>query len=49
MALTLQEMGLLTDDRRATWYDPGTFWSGEYLPLAPGWSYGPEVAVGRDQ
>ena len=32
-----------------TWYDPGTFWSGEYLPLAPGWSYGPEVAVGRDQ
>ena len=49
VALTLQEMGLLTDDRRATWYDPGTFWSGEYLPLAPGWSYGPEVAVGRDQ
>ena len=43
----MQEMGLLEPDRRASWYDPGTFWSGEYLPLAPGWRYGPEVAVAR--
>ena len=49
VALTLQEMGVLTDDRRATWYDPGTFWSGEYLPLAAGWHYGPEVPVARDR
>ena len=47
VALTLQEMGLLADDRRATWYDPGTFWSGEYLPLAAGWRYGREVPVAR--
>ena len=47
VALTLQEMGLVRDDRKAHWYDPGTFWSGEYLPLAPGVSYGLEVPVGR--
>ncbi len=47
VALSLQEMGVLTDDRKATWYDPGTFWSGEYLPLAEGWSYGREVPVAR--
>ncbi len=47
VALTMQEMGLLGSDRRASWYDPGTFWSGEYLPLIPGWRYGPEVAVAR--
>lgn len=45
VALTLQEMGLLGTDRRASWYDPGTFWSGAYLPLAEGWSYGLEVPV----
>ena len=45
-ALTLQEMGIVADDRRAQWYDPGTFWSREYLPLRPGWSYGAEVQVG---
>jgi hypothetical protein len=49
VALTLQEMGVLEDDRRAHWYDPGTFWSGEYLPLAAGWSYGTEVAVARER
>ena len=47
VALTMQEMGLLGSDRRASWYDPGTFWSGEYLPLTHGWDYGPQVAVSR--
>jgi len=47
VALTLQEMGVLADDRKAIWYDPGTFWSGEYLPLTEGWSYGREVPVAR--
>ncbi|QBR92997.1 hypothetical protein [Nocardioides euryhalodurans] len=47
VALTLQEMGLLETDRKAHWYDPGTFWSGEYLPLSDGWSWGGEVAVAR--
>ena len=46
VALTLQEMGVLQNDRKAHWYDPGTFWSGAYLPLEPGWSYGTEVQVG---
>jgi hypothetical protein len=49
VALTMQEMGLLGDERRASWYDPGTFWSGEYLPLADGWSYGREVPVERER
>ncbi|WP_432478043.1 hypothetical protein [Nocardioides sp. GXQ0305] len=47
VALTLQEMGMLADDRKAIWYDPGTFWSGEYLPLTDGWRYGREVPVAR--
>ena len=45
-ALTLQEMGVVYDDRLAQWFDPGTFWSGEYLPLRDGWSYGVEIPVG---
>jgi hypothetical protein len=49
VALTLQEMGLLGTDRRASWYDPGTFWSGEYLPIAEGWTYGREVSVRQEE
>ena len=29
------------------WYDPGRFWSGDSLPLVPGWDLGVEIAVGR--
>ena len=47
VAMTYQEMGLLPHDRRATWYDPGRFWSGDYLPLAHGWELGGEVPVTR--
>ena len=39
------EMGILRNDRRATWYDPGKFWSGDYLPLADGWALSREVEV----
>lgn len=46
VALTLIEMGVLQDDRKAHWYDPGTFWSGGYLPLEEGWTYGREIEVG---
>ena len=46
VALTMQEMGLVADDRRAQWFDPGTFWSGSYLPLLDPWTYGVEVKVG---
>ncbi|PVG84192.1 hypothetical protein DDE18_00680 [Nocardioides gansuensis] len=46
VAITLQEMGILQDDRKAHWFDPGTFWSGAYLPLRKGWQYGAELQVG---
>ncbi len=45
VAKTMQEMGVMSNDRRATWFDPGKFWSGDYLPLADGWALGPEVEV----
>ena len=42
---TLEEMGILHDDVPMNWYDPVRFWSGDTLPLKPGWSYGVEVGV----
>lgn len=47
VATTLQDMGVIALDRRAAWFDPGSFWSGDYLPLREGWSYGREVKVGK--
>jgi hypothetical protein len=38
-------MGLLADDRRPGWYDPGRFWSGDDLDLAEGFALGGEVEV----
>lgn len=45
VATTYQAMGLLPDDRRPSWYDPGTFWSGDRLPLTAGWALGDEVPI----
>ena len=45
VAQTYEAMGLLTGTRRTNWYDPGKFWSGDRLPLAPGVRLGPEIAV----
>ncbi|KAB7744046.1 hypothetical protein GA707_11330 [Nostocoides sp. F2B08] len=45
---TLTEMGILSADVPPEWYDPGRFWSGDSLPLRPGWSYGAEVEVARE-
>ncbi|GGG08289.1 hypothetical protein GCM10007304_22970 [Rhodococcoides trifolii] len=45
VALTYEAMGLLEARRRANWYDPGKFWSGDSLPLTPGVELGEEVAV----
>jgi hypothetical protein len=36
VASTYQAMGLLPDDRAATWYDAGRFWSGDDLGLLAG-------------
>ncbi|MBB1025516.1 MULTISPECIES: hypothetical protein [unclassified Dietzia] len=45
VGMTLEAMGVLLPAGDASWYDPGRFWSGDALPLAPGWDYGREVAV----
>jgi hypothetical protein len=42
---TYADMGLLDPAFPVNWYDPGAFWSGDTLPLRPGWALGSEVAV----
>lgn len=42
---TYEDMGLLEADVPLGWYDPGRFWSGDSLPLRPGWSLGGEIPV----
>lgn len=45
VAVTYEEMGLLPKGRRANWYDPGKFWSGDDLDLLHGATLGDEIAV----
>ena len=45
VAITYEEMGLLETDKHYNWFDPGSFWSGDALPLAAGYRLGDEVAV----
>jgi hypothetical protein len=45
VGVTLEAMGIVADDVPMNWYDPGRFWSGDSLPLRPGWTYGIEVGV----
>jgi hypothetical protein len=45
VALTYEEMGLLATVKDSNWFDPGRFWSGDTLPLAPGYRLGEEIAV----
>lgn len=44
VATTYQAMGLLAP-RRAGWYDPGRFWSGDALHLSEGYRLGGEIVV----
>ncbi len=44
-AITYQRMGLLGTERPVNWYDPGRFWSGDRLELAPGAVLGEEIEV----
>jgi hypothetical protein len=45
VAITYEEMGLLATEKHSNWFDPGSFWSGDTLPLAPGYQLGDEIAV----
>ena len=45
VATTYQHMGLLPRRRPASWYDPGKFWSGDRIELAPPFVLGDEIAV----
>jgi hypothetical protein len=45
VAITYEEMGLLVTDKETNWFDPGRFWSGDTLPLAPGYQLGGEIEV----
>jgi hypothetical protein len=45
VAITYEEMGLLTTEKHYNWFDPGSFWSGDSLPLVPGYRLGDEIAV----
>ncbi|KAA0919598.1 hypothetical protein [Dietzia sp. ANT_WB102] len=45
VGITLEAMGILLPAGSTSWYDPGRFWSGDELPLAPGWSFGREIGV----
>ncbi len=45
VAMTYDSMGLLTGNKKANWFDPGKFWSGDRLPLVPGVTLGDEIFV----
>jgi hypothetical protein len=45
VARTYLEMGLLPARRKATYYDPGSFWSEDRLQLEAGYALGDEVSV----
>ncbi|MFV1362378.1 guanylate cyclase [Mycolicibacterium elephantis] len=45
VAITYEEMGLLSTEKHYNWFDPGSFWSGDSLPLAPGYRLSDEIAV----
>ncbi|MGH3724063.1 MAG: guanylate cyclase [Mycobacterium sp.] len=45
VAITYEEMGLLITEKRSEYFDPGSFWSGDILPMAPGYALGREIVV----
>lgn len=45
VAITYEEMGLIVTDKDYSWFDPGSFWSGDILPLLPGYQLGREIEV----
>jgi hypothetical protein len=45
VAITFEEMGLMSTEKRENYFDPGSFWSGDDLSLAPGYQLGKEISV----
>jgi hypothetical protein len=45
VAISYQDMGLLPRRKRASWYDPGRFWSGDSLELSGGYSLSGEIPI----
>jgi hypothetical protein len=45
VAVTYEDMGLLSRGKKPSWYDPGRFWSGDDLELSNGYRLGGEIAV----
>ena len=45
VAITYEEMGLVTTEKASNWFDPGKFWSGDELPLSSGYQLGEEISV----
>jgi hypothetical protein len=45
VATTYQHLGLLPDQRPASWYDPGRFWSGDRIELVAPFALADEIAV----
>ncbi|AQA06490.1 guanylate cyclase [Mycobacterium sp. MS1601] len=47
VAITYEEMGLVNTEKRENYFDPGSFWSGDDLPLVAGYELGKEISVLR--
>lgn len=45
VAITYEEMGLMSTDKPENFFDPGSFWSGDNLPLTAGYELGQEISV----
>lgn len=45
VAITYEEMGLLQTEKNSNWFDPGSFWSGDTLPLTAEYRLGDEISV----
>jgi hypothetical protein len=48
VAITYEEMGLINTEKRENYFDPGSFWSGDRLPLTSGYQLGDEISVTLD-
>lgn len=45
VAITYEEMGIISTEKRENYFDPGSFWSGDELALAPGYELSKEISV----